>query len=717
MTRNTTPQDASRSLYASLIDQARQSLTGSLDFKSSWLIEGTIGSPEWKVLGSNRKLETIIFAQPLPNMTLLTDAENAFLLECIQKQSFNLRQGYLSKQISYKVWLKHVHAYFNIGSWLILNDSQYSPQKHGFKLLDENACKLLSNDYSNGGWASVLQFKDRLCNHFCSLIDELYDGEMLSGRQIGRIIVQLKMRELYISNDRSKPHSEGLISRVYLADALGTHPSAFQHTSIRSFLRQFEISLQSTILNEAKTRKAKFKSHRTPRAYGTDHEKVTQQSLKQFLICLKSLSAGHELLPDSMPSFVPNVSQLLKRSDTRVDGHTPKIPYSIGIYALDKSIEWIMVYGNAIVVAAAELVDAFNSHEFTDCVPKRYITEERQQLFEKIIPKYQTSEYENLKPKLLTEALGIRKLIGTSSKDSVYGDMTFMVALECLVASCALVIGFTKPIRIEELSKIARNALSYQTEGGGAFLTHPVLKKRMPTPPNIRLPIPYIAARAIQLLSTLGNRLKQSYSDCTPHSNDLFYFPSAKGFNCPTGKSTSVRIDAAIRLFCDIIETPIDGQGRRWYIKVHEMRKFFIMTMHGHEHIFTDEALRMQAGHSSFEHLFDYLSGDAPEEEVMKYGIECIEDKLVRFEHGLVLASEAQGVAALYHHTINSLNITSLKSKNAYEFHQFLRTLLLNKELLISVHTIRLSTYSDEVIDTEFAFKYGEAQDEKYNDQ
>jgi hypothetical protein len=125
----------------------------------------------------------------------------------------------------------------------------------------------------------------------------------------------------------------------------------------------------------------------------------------------------------------------------------------------------------------------------------------------------------------------------------------------------------------------------------------------------------------------------------------------------------------------------------------------------------------MQAGHSEKEYLFDYLSGDVPEEEIMKYGIECIEDNLVKFELGLVSENEAEGVAALYKHTLTSLRITSLKSKNSYEFYQFLRTLLMNKELLISVYTIRLTTYSNEIIDTEFALKYGDAQDENFNDQ
>lgn len=708
--------EAYKTMLDSLIDQAHRNLRDSVEFSASWLKEGAIGSHEWKVLGANSKIETIDFAQPLANMTLLTDPANSLLLESIQKQSFCLRAGYLQKSVNYEVWLKHLRAYFNIASWLCLHETQYRPQQFCFKQLNKNACEILTDDYSKGGWASVLKFKDRLCDHFCEVTGEAYDGMNLSPRQVGKTIVYLKMHNLFISNESSESSNTGLISRVYLAKVLGTHPSAFQHASIRTFLRQFEITLQGSVLAEAKTRRSKFKSQRAVIAYETDTEIVSKKSLKQFLILLKSLTAGQHILPDAMPSFELDINQQLKLSTYKVDGHTKKIPHSIGMYALEKSIEWIMVYGKGIVDATIELVGAFNDPKFIERVPARYLTEERQAIFEKIIANYNTMPFEDLPSQRLADALGIEKLTNRSVKICSSGSITFVVALECLIAACAIAIGLTKPIRATELSKIIRDSLSYQTQGGGAYLTHPVLKKRVPTPPSIRRPIPYIASRAIQILSILGRNLKDIYHDDSPHSNDLFYFPSTRGFNCPAGKKISVRIDAALRLFCDIIETPVDLYGRRWYIKVHEMRKFFIMTMHRHEGIYTDDALRAHAGQSDPQHLWDYLSGEVPDEEFLQYEIESIEDKLIDFELDSSKKNKNQGLSALYQHALDSLKVTSLKSKNSYEFNQFLRTLLVHKELLVSVYTIRLTTYTSEIIDTEIALKFGEAKDENFDD-
>ncbi|RMR42080.1 hypothetical protein ALP91_200082 [Pseudomonas savastanoi pv. glycinea] len=170
-----------------------------------------------------------------------------------------------------------------------------------------------------------------------------------------------------------------------------------------------------------------------------------------------------------------------------------------------------------------------------------------------------------------------------------------------------------------------------------------------------------------------------------------------------------------MRSFCDIIEVPVDIYGRRWYIKIHEMRKFFIFTMYNHAKVYTDDAIRHHAGHDDPRYLHDYLSGEVPEEEIIRYNIENIEDKLINLEIGNVNESENQGLVAPYKQILSTMKITSLKSRNKYEFNQILQALLATDGLLISVYTIRLTTYDSEVFDTEIALKYGEAADEKFN--
>ncbi|MCF5804905.1 hypothetical protein [Pseudomonas tremae] len=704
-----------RATLSLLIERARQNLEPTIEYRASWLKKGGIGSSEWEVVGPNRSTAIVSFAEPLPDGTLLTDTVNKLILTTIQKHVFCIRAGYLSPQVDHRAWAKYVRFFINITSWQFLFKERYHPQSKGFKLINENACEVIIESYKKCGWAGVLQIIPRLSEYFCTLIDEEYDGEKLTEQQISKTIKHLKENCLYVKKGNIRNGTTGLVSRDYLAKAINTHASAFNHDTVRISLRQFEESLQQPILVQGVLTRAQYKSHKTAIINHEQNGGITRKSLIQFLNLMKLLSEGNPYLPDTIPSFKFDPAEHMNKQDVRIDGHTRKIPYSIGIYALGKAVEWIMVYGKAIVGATVATVMAFKNIPPEELKGRSHRYRQRQEIFEDIISQYSTESFEGLPAQPLAAALHITKLTSHSHAESTSTNMTFAVALECFVAACAIVIGFTKPIRVNELAHIQRDALSYQTNDEGAFLAHPILKRRVPIPPTIRRPIPYIAAVAAQLLAVLGNGLKEVYEDTSPHSEHLFYFPSSKGFNQPSGKGIDARIDYAMRSFCDIIEIPVDIYGRRWYIKIHEMRKFFIFTMYNHAKVYTDDAIRHHAGHDDPRYLHDYLSGEVPEEEIIRYNIENIEDKLINLEIGNINESENQGLVALYKQILSTMKITSLKSRNKYEFDQILQALLATDGLLISVYTIRLTTYDSEVFDTEIALKYGEAADEKFN--
>lgn len=137
--------------------------------------------------------------------------------------------------------------------------------------------------------------------------------------------------------------------------------------------------------------------------------------------------------------------------------------------------------------------------------------------------------------------------------------------------------------------------------------------------------------------------------------------------------------------------------------------------MYNHSQVYADESIRHQAGHDDPRYFHEYLAGEIPEEEILKYNIENIEDKLADLEAGNISEVENQGLVALYKKILSTLNITSLKSRKKYEFDQFLQALLASDGLLISTYTVRLTTYESEVYDTDIALKYGESKDENFN--
>jgi len=715
MTRKNTKPLSSRAALALLIERAKDSLEKNVTYTASWLKEGEIGSHKWKVLGKKSKIVTINFSELLSDGTLLSDPPNALLLATIQKQIFCIRSGLLKPHVDHLTWMRHVRFYINLASWLCLYKDKYQPQMLGFKLFNENSSKLLVNSFCKAGWAGAFELIPRLSEIFCDLIDEEYDDEKLTQAQIEKIVKYLTENKLYRKNQFDIESEFGLVSRNYLAKVLNTHISSFKHVHTRTFLRQFEISLQNPVLVQGFNARAQYSSHK---AHLFDLEadgKITKASLVQFLNLVKTFSEGNPYIPEQMPRFDFDPNKQLAESDVEAEGHTRKIPYSLGLFALDKAIEWIMVYGKALTTASIDILRALNnlsSDEITSPQHRFYL---RQKIFKEMILSYHTESFEGLPARPLVTALNLTKLTSKSPRKSSSTEMTFAVAIECFVAACALIIGLTKPLRINELSQLKRDSLSYQTNSEGAYLRHDILKKHVPFPPTIRRPIPYIASLATQLLSVLGNGLKEIYHDTSSHSEQLFYFPSSKGLTKPSGQGLGRRIDTGIRSFCDIIDIPVDIHGRRWYIKTHEMRKFFILTMYNNSHIYSDESIQFQAGHADPRYFKEYLGGDIPEEEILKYNIENIEDKLAKLEAGNIPEDKNQGLVALYKKALSALNITSLKSRNKYEFDQFLEALLASNGLLISTYTVRLTTYELEVLDTDIALKYGEIKDENFN--
>lgn len=272
-----------------------------------------------------------------------------------------------------------------------------------------------------------------------------------------------------------------------------------------------------------------------------------------------------------------------------------------------------------------------------------------------------------------------------------------------------------KPIRSSELSKLNRNCLSTNTGSGGAFMRHRVGKTgALGINDEIERPIPYLAAYAIQLLQVLGASLSRIYEDKSEYAKQLFYIPG-RGFKRLTGKYADWKLNLCIDSFCDSIKLPSDKLGRRWYVRVHEMRKFFLLIVHRHVGDSSKELLRYLAGHSNYRHIDDYVAYDVSDSEAVRYESECIDDKLIALEKGLLPKNQNQGLLALHTKVLKDFNVTSISTLNNKEFLKYLDRLAHQPDFAINTYTIRLETYDDEVFAIDFAIRLGELKDAKFN--
>ena len=88
---------------------------------------------------------------------------------------------------------------------------------------------------------------------------------------------------------------------------------------------------------------------------------------------------------------------------------------------------------------------------------------------------------------------------------------------------------------------------------------------------------------------------------------NLFSFPSLKGtlkFNSTTKHIYNRNID----FFCDYFETETDSDGRRYYIRQHQLRRFFALLFFYSNSFGGVETLQWMLGHTDVQHVWHYIT-------------------------------------------------------------------------------------------------------------
>ncbi len=116
-------------------------------------------------------------------------------------------------------------------------------------------------------------------------------------------------------------------------------------------------------------------------------------------------------------------------------------------------------------------------------------------------------------------------------------------------------------------------------------------------------PIPDICQRLINILEKLQFRLIEL--GILDNYTRLFSTPSRSNFSmCVTHVSYGNCIDT----FCDYFQTPLDSNGRRYYLRQHQLRRFFAMLFFWGRSFGGMDTLRWFLGHTDMEHLYHYIT-------------------------------------------------------------------------------------------------------------
>ncbi|WP_395488973.1 hypothetical protein ACG1VR_12750 [Cedecea davisae] len=138
-------------------------------------------------------------------------------------------------------------------------------------------------------------------------------------------------------------------------------------------------------------------------------------------------------------------------------------------------------------------------------------------------------------------------------------------------------------------------------------------------------PIPNIAALCIQSLKDL--HLNLSLLSSARVSDRLFSKPRCR----EVGLAEMSLVDATkvLNRFSDYFETQLSSDGRRYYIRTHQMRRFFAMTFFWNGGFGGLDTLRWFLGHTNLEHVYHYITETVPGEVLRRVSAEYASEALV----------------------------------------------------------------------------------------
>ncbi|WP_440224956.1 hypothetical protein ACQQ2N_06870 [Dokdonella sp. MW10] len=123
--------------------------------------------------------------------------------------------------------------------------------------------------------------------------------------------------------------------------------------------------------------------------------------------------------------------------------------------------------------------------------------------------------------------------------------------------------------------------------------------------------IPPVVATLLGLVERMQDRLVSN--GIIEARTNLFASPAQRG-KVALGKLIPMRYNEAIDYFCDYVETPTNELEQRFYLRTHQLRRFFCLLFFWGAGFGGVDALRYHLGHTNNEHLWHYITESVPGE-------------------------------------------------------------------------------------------------------
>lgn len=362
-----------------------------------------------------------------------------------------------------------------------------------------------------------------------------------------------------------------------------------------------------------------------------DDERAGHDLVGQYVSALRSMNVarahGITLLPEQALAALDEAELLIKER-TKDRARFTTLPFSVANTLLSKSITFFLEYGEALVDYYLAL-----AHDAEDV----------------------QSPGRPVPPKLA--ALGVVRWRTTaSSPDEFFAELRSGACLhnmlEVLLGAIAVLVNTLMARRASELTDL--RADSIVEEHGMYFLAFNLRKANVLEHRKRALrPMPAIAAEALQLLARLSHGLQAL--GC-PNEGRLFEVPFS-GWNRMQSSfgTSSPDLRRCFDRFCDFYQVGQDEQGRRYYVRAHQLRRNFAMLFFWHGSFGGVEVLRYFLGHSKPSMTYRYVT-EAVSGKVLRRVKATVAKDLIKAEHSATEAL-AQLVCDRYGLTLDELHI------------------------------------------------------------
>lgn len=658
---------------------------------ADWLVEGGLGSPQWKTRNGGREYydgqwhltKNVTFDRVLPDYSKLTDLENSKCFETVQKWAFALRSGWLQSDLAPKPWVQACNWGLSFTAWVYVKKSEFNPTEFGFELVEKDDIDLLMEQLAIGGWAHALKIIERTFTVLYKLAfgeepssSELSKLPSISPDVLHRIVLALETAGCFIQREKS---DQKIVSRIYLADKVGCTSHSFDALSVRHFLRQFEnFDSALMIMLPGKRRTA----HPNVKDLLIDKRAIARPTKQALTLhgmnCIYFWSAGG--MPGiGLPNIVLKLKELLKDFQPQLDPseHQILIPLSQALASLNEAALWITQYGDDFLdVFANHLVDRaiidIDYKELEYCARFKL----KQKAFSDQTYFLDIQENHLHKSNGLVASLGLVAPHLHGQRQPIKGALSLTQGLHVLIGACAYAIAVMKPMRDGELAMLEYDCVQRNSKTGGCFLKVPVEKAgELGLLDEALRPIPYLTYKAITIMQRLGDFTARFFYGDSARPTRLFYFPGREGFSPPIDKSYKTSIDKCMDWFCEYINFPLDEYGRRHYFRVHELRKFYLLMQTWDDRLNGWECGAWMATHKKVDHMQAYTEANMDGAEISEWEAEYVEDKLLDLELQDEYGSSSD-IAKLYIKVKNHFKVSRISSLPSDKFRSYLKSML-----------------------------------------